>query len=174
VERNGSKKKRERLKEPSAWVTALRTRSSLCFWFTESALPFKINNPGYSPPASSAFPSLIQWPLPLPRTIRSPVSLIPPSGKRKMLMPRPPLEQGAQITLPRWRRQVRATLPFQPTIGLSSLRLPQSHQPRGRSLAASRFLSRGSCRGERAPSRQQSSQKCGKGAREVLASLVAD
>ena len=32
--------------------------------------------------------------------------------KKKMLMLRPPLEQDAQITLPRWRKPVRALFPF--------------------------------------------------------------
>jgi hypothetical protein len=63
-----------------------------------------------------------------------------------MLMHRPPFEQGAPITLPRWRRQVRGLLPLQVTIELSSIHLP----PKVTNLEAVVLQLQDSCREARA------------------------
>jgi len=63
LQRNGSKKKKKELKRAKGLGHGCSGRGPLLvLWFTESALPFKINNSGYSPRRRLLFPHTYNGP----------------------------------------------------------------------------------------------------------------
>ena len=63
LQRNGSKKKKKELKRAKRLGHGYSGRGPhLVLWFTESALPFKINNSGYSPRRRLLFPHTYNGP----------------------------------------------------------------------------------------------------------------